>query len=424
MRKLTLMLVVAMLVSFATPVLAAGAREAARPDEPVELWMNTLFHGGDAQAMEMIVEQFNASHQDIQIDLMQGGWTEYFAQLNNAVVAGEAPQIGISLNFRMLDIYPALTPLNDSPAGNLLERYGFNRSDYVEEVWDIASIDGNQYGIPLDNTMLGIYYNKQIFRDAGLDPDNPPQTLAEFQRAADAIRDAGYYAYHPGAYGQARWYRRMWYVYLWQKGGRLIENERAAFNNQTGRDALEFLVTTRTRGWNEPGTNGAAQFDAGELGMMVNGTWHYLNLARGDLDWGFMGMPKFFDHQYTWGSNHFLVIPRQSGRDAERYVDAAAQAIKWMSENSHTWGIYGGHVPLRRTALESSELRNSETWQKSLGLFTDMAFGGVYRPLPVHPKINEINAAIEPYIEEAYNGDISVADALARGERAVNDVLR
>lgn len=402
----------------------AGAREAAQPDSPIEIWMNTLFHGGDAQAMEMLVRQFNESHGTITIDLTQGSWTEYFAQLNNSVVAGEAPQIGIGLNFRMLDIYPALTPLNDSPAGNLLERFGFRRSDYVEAVWDIANINGNQYGIPLDNAMLGIYYNKDIFRAAGLDPERPLRTMDEFVRAADAIRDAGFHAFHPGAFGQARWYRRMWYIYLWQKGGELIQNERAAFNTPAGREALEFLVSTRTRGWNQPGTNGAAQFDAGELGMMVNGTWHYLTLAQGNLNWGFMPMPKFFDHHYTWGSNHFLVIPRQSGRDAERQILAAAEAIKWMSENSHTWGIYGGHVPMRRSALDSPALRQSPTWNKTLEQFTAMSFGGVYRPEPIHPKINQIGAALEPFIEEAYNGTLSVADALRRAEQAVNEVLR
>lgn len=396
---------------------------SAESEGPVELRMNTLFHGGDAQAMEIIVEEFNETHEDIQIDLTQGSWSEYFAQLNNAVVAGEAPQIGTALNFRMHDIYPALTPLNDSPAGNLLDRFDFNREDYVEEVWDLASFDGNQYGIPLDNTLLGVYYNKDLFREAGLDPEDPPQTMEEFREAANALRDAGYYAFHPGAYGAARWYRRTWYINLWQMGGELLDGNRAAFNNDTGRAALEALIAVREQEWNEPGTNGAAQFDAGELGMLLNGTWHYLDMEDVDFEWGMMGIPQWFDERYTWGSNHFLVIPQQEGPDAERKVEAAAEAIKWMSENSHNWGIYGGHVPIRSSALENSELRNSDAWEKSVSTFTDMAFGGVYHPLPNHPQINEINSAIEPHIEEAYNGTIDVATALSRAEEDVNDVL-
>ena len=401
---------------------SATATGVAEEEGQKEILMNTLFHGGDAQAMEMMVQQFNESQDSVVIDLTQGSWTEYNAQLNNSVLAGEAPQIATVLNFAMPTMYQALVPLNDSPAGDLLAKYDIKRSDYVDYIWDIANIDGKQYGIPLDNTLLGIYYNKDLFREAGLDPENPPKTLAEFEAAAEALLDIGVYPFHPGAYGASRWYRRMWYIFLWQKDGELLNDvgTRAAFNTSAGREALEYLVSIRERGWNEIGTNGAAQFDAGELGMLINGTWHYLSLAETDFEWGFMGIPQFFDSHYTWGSNHFLVIPRQADEDM---LEPAMEAISWLSRNSHTWGIYGGHVPVRQSALEDEELRSSETWEKTLELFTEMAFGGVYKSLPLHVKINEINASIEPYIEEAYNGTMSVADALNAAERDVNAVL-
>ena len=408
-------------LSLPAALFSAGQQQGTGP---AEVWMNTLFHGGDAQAMEMIVEAFNRAHQDTQIDLTQGSWTEYFAQLNNAVVAGEAPQIATILNFRMPTTYAALLPLNDTPVGNLLEAYDINRDQYVGYIWDIANIDGNQYAIPLDNTMLGIYYNKDLFREAGLDPEDPPETLEEFETAAGAIAATGRYAIHPGAYGQPRWYRRMWYIFLWQNGGEILNEagSAAAFNTPAGLEALEYLVSIRERGWNEAGTNGAAQFDAGELGMLVNGTWHYLSLAESDLDWGFMGMPTFFDTKYTWGSNHFLAIPTQDGAD-EELIRPAIEAIKWISENSHTWGIYGGHVPVRNSALENRELRESRTWRATLDEFSRMAFEGVYKSLPLHPRINQVNDAIQPFIEEAYNGSITPLMALDAAEAAVNDVL-
>ena len=388
------------------------------------IWFNTLFHGGDAKAMEIIVKKFNAEHADIQLDLTQGSWTEYFSQLYNAVVAGQAPQIGIGLNFRMGSIYPALIALDDSPVGNLIEQVGFKKEDFIEYAWDIATIEGKQYGIPLDNPLLGIYYNKAIFREAGLDPENPPTNREEFEQAANAIKDkTGKYAYHPGAYGQPRWYRRSWYIFYWQKDGNLLENNQAAFNNDKGLEALEYLVDIQKKGWNQPGTNGAAQFEAGELGMLLNGTWHYLALAQTDLDWGMLGIPKWFEKKYTWGSNHFLVIPKQP-KDKEELILPATKAMKWISDNSYLWGIWGGHVPMSKKALKSKELLESETWEKTLRTFTEMSFGGVYRHEPHHPKIAEINNAIQPHIDEAYNGTITPKEALDRAERDVNKVLK
>jgi len=421
LQRLVVGLSLLLLVMPAT-LFAAGAQEATGP---TEIWFNTPFHGGDAKAMEMLVEDFNKNNENIKIDLTQGSWTEYNAQMNNAVVAGEAPQVGIIMNFSMPPMSPALIPLDDSPVGDLLEKYGVKRDDYVDYIWDIATVDGKQYGIPLDNTMLGIYYNKDLFRSVGLDPENPPTTLAEFEHAAKTLKEAGYYAFHPGAYGQSRWYRRMWMIYLWQMGGEMLNEDMtaAAFNTKEGVDALDYLVSIREKGWNIAGSNGAAQFASGELGMLVNGTWHYLDMAQAEFEWGFMGMPKFFDYQYTWGSNHFLVIPKQP-KDKQNLIEPAMQTIKWLSENSHIWGINGGHVPIRRSALNHPDLLSSETWDKTLETFAYMAFNGIYKSKPLHPKINEINAAIEPYIERAYNGTISVEEALRLAERDVNDILK
>jgi multiple sugar transport system substrate-binding protein len=410
--------------SGATLALSPLLTRVAYPGQPTPLWFNTLFHGGDAEAMQIIVKTFNAMHKDIQLDLTQGSWTEYYSQLYNAVIAGEAPQLGICHNFRFSKMYPALTALNDSPAGNLLTQTGLKRDDYIEYVWDIADIDGKQYGIPLDNALLGIYYNKALFRKSGLDPETPPDNLDAFENAANAIRDkTGKYAYHPGAYGQPRWYRRHWYILLWQKGGQLIDHDSAAFNNEKGLDALQYLVDIPKKGWNKPGTNGAAQFQTGELGMLINGTWHYLSLAKTDLDWGFLGIPKWFEKRYTWGSNHFLVIPKQPQKN-HNLVLPAARSIKWLSENSYLWGMLGGHVPMNKQALKSSELLESKTWEKTLRRFSQMSFEGVYRSLPLHPKIVEINAAIQPNIDEAYNGTVTPKEALDKSEKAVNKVLK
>ena len=65
--------------------------------------------------------------------------------------------------------------------------------------------------------------------------------------------------------------------------------------------------------------------------MLVNGTWHYLDMANVDFEWGFMGMPKFFDYQYTWGSNHFSSF-RSKPNSKQDMIKPAMEALKWMSE--------------------------------------------------------------------------------------------
>lgn len=387
---------------------------------------NTLFHGGDAKAMEMIVKKLNGENSDFQIDLTQGGWTEYYAQLYNAVVAGVAPNIGICHDFRVISTAPALYPLADTPAGNILEMEKFSEDMFVSPAWKLPQVGGVQYGIPLDQSMIGFYYNRKIFKDAGLDPDNPPATRADFENACEAIKKIGKIPFHPALSSAPRWIRRAWYMLLWDGEGKLVENDAAAFNTPHGLEALQYLVDmVQKRGWNQPGTDANKQFLAGELGMCYNGTWFYLTVSTSGIDYGSGVMPTFFKKAAAWGSAHNLVLPKQpKGSDGEKQLRMAAKVIRLISENSFLWGQYGGHVPVRKSAQEDERLLKSDTWNKTLKNFVEMSRGGVFRMEPQHPKIVEIDAAIEPLIQEAYNGTIKPKDALDQAEKKVNDVLK
>ncbi len=409
--------------------LAALSSLGARPawaQQVTPLWFSTLFHGGDAKAMEMIVKKLNEEQKTFRIDLTQGGWTEYYAQLYNAVVAGVAPNIGICHDFRFISTEPALYPLADTPAGNLLEVIKLGEADFVAPAWKLPQVKGVQYGIPLDQSMIGFYYNKAIFKEAGLDPETPPKTRDEFEKACEAIKKTGKLAFHPAFSSAPRWIRRAFFLLHWGGGGELIENNKAAFNTPHGLEALTYLVDmVGKRGWNKPGTDANKQFLAGELGMCFNGTWFYLTVAESKIDYGSGVMPTFYQKPKTWGSAHNLVLPKQpSGKANEERLKVAASAIKAISDNSFLWGQYGGHVPVRKAAQEDERLRSSDTWKKTLQHFAAMSQSGVFQMEPQHPKIVEFDDAIEPILQEAYNGTVSPKDALDKAEKAANDVLK
>ncbi len=412
---------------------------------PISLWMNTLFHGGDAQAMERIVAKFNEEHKDgVFLTLTQGQWEVYYAQLVNAAIAGNPPQIGICHTTNLPEVDAALTRLEESPAGNLLEVAGIKGEDYVAALWEGGVYNGIRYLVPLDSHMWGTWYNKDIFEEAGLDPESPPDTREDFEAASEAIAATGKYAFHPADLGAPRHIRRAWCIMLWQMGGELFDEgyTKATFNDEKGLAALEYLVSIVTpkgekvkgtdvegKGWNKPGTDGNKQFTAGELGMLWVGNWFYWTAEESGVNYGFHYIPQLFDKRVTWGNSHNLVIPLQAAGVKEEVLIAAIKAIKWINENSDIWGIYGGHIPAYKPVFESKELQEAKTWQVSLKKFTDMAKSveegglGAFRYDVIHPKISKIFAATDPPIEEAYNGTLSPQEALAKAEEDVNRVL-
>lgn len=388
-----------------------------------KLWFNTLFHGGDADAMETIVKKIEAANPDLHVDLTQGAWTEYYAQLYNSVVAEAAPQLGVVDDFRYESVASVLYDIRDTPAGDILELMGAKPDDFAK--WDVSLVDGKPLGIPLDQNGFGLYYNKDIFRKAGLDPDRFPETRAEFEAACGAIKKSGKVAFHPALSGATRYIRRAWLALLWGLNGSYIENGKASFNTDKGRESLQYLVDiVHARGWNTPGANGINQFLAGELGILQNGTWFYLTVERAKIDYGCAMLPKIFDRQVSWGGYHLIVLPKQSDdSDGRVKLQATARFLKAFLPYYRLWGEMGGAVPMLKAATADPELHRSKVWKKQLAMFSDAAAKGLWQAEPRHPKITDVDNAVEPFTQEAYNGTLSVKDALAKAEIEVNKAL-
>jgi raffinose/stachyose/melibiose transport system substrate-binding protein len=76
----------------------------------------------------------------------------------------------------------------------------------------VYSHEGANYGVPWDMGMVGVWYNKDLFEQAGLDPETPPATWDEFLAAVDALKAAGI---TPIAVGEGdKWPGAFWWEYL------------------------------------------------------------------------------------------------------------------------------------------------------------------------------------------------------------------
>lgn len=392
-----------------------------------EVEFNTLFHEADAKAMEDIVALFQQLHPEIKVKLVQGRWAQYYAELRLAVIAGNPPQLGICHVNRLIEMVDYLTPLDASPVGNLLEIGGIDPSLFPAAPWKAGEYTGHQYLIPLDTHGWGLWYNKDIFVAAGLDPENPPRTYEEFVAACEAIKRAGYYAFHPAEDALPRKLRRAWEIFYYQMGGELFDPgfTHATFNNEAGVKALEFLVNIFNKyGWNVVGGNGYAQFTAGQLGMLFAGNWFYPTVKKSGVNFGYAAVPNLFGIPYTWGASHTLCVPLQpKGTPLDVYV-ATMKLARFITENAYLWTLTGGHIAANAKALEDVRLLESDYWKESGRILNEMIQKGLVRFPINHPRGSELEKAIETYIELAVVGQITPAEALAKAEQECNRILQ
>ena len=108
-----------------------------------------------------------------------------------------------------------------------------DRDQYLDSAMQAANIDGKIYGIPNSMYVMGLLYNKTLYRDAGLDPEKPPANWDEFAQYAQKLTkpDKNQYGYTILGMEWADW----WFeYYVWQAGGDLTTR------NDDGTVTLDF----------------------------------------------------------------------------------------------------------------------------------------------------------------------------------------
>ena len=150
----------------------------------VQLWVRAATVAASAP----IVDDFNRTHDDVKVKMTAIPDAQYITKLATAIRGRHVPDIVDvdDINSTLLAYHEALTDLTP-----LVRRLPYrNRLSHAHA--ELATYHGRQYGVPYLADISVLYYNKQLFRRAGLDPNQPPRTLEEVLSAARKIHALGH----------------------------------------------------------------------------------------------------------------------------------------------------------------------------------------------------------------------------------------
>lgn len=180
MRKLALLALLLLLTT-------AAAQEPTR----IVYW--SALDGPRAEAQDDLVQRFNESQDDVEVEVQfQGSYDEVLQKYLASLAAGNAPEVVLLCDtcYGALSREGALQPLDpllDGPNG-------LDRESFVGAFLSGGQgLDGQLYFMPFATSTPILYYNPDLFEQAGL--DGPPQTWDEFFESARTIRE------ETGAYG-------------------------------------------------------------------------------------------------------------------------------------------------------------------------------------------------------------------------------
>jgi len=220
-----------------------------------------------ARAKRAMFEAFQKEHPEIEIVSSSGLTIQGPASESNfllAMAGDSAPDV-FYVNFRKMHTYIGQNFLQP------LDEYIKSDPKVVAHVHpavrDVITVNGHVYCIPWFQTAMALMYRKDLFREAGLDPDRPPKNWDEFYDYCKKLTDPekGQYGFFFSTNQGAYWLTN----FIWQAGGEVIRKDkngqyRAVFNSPGGETALRFFAKLTKGPWTRNGKTyyGVAEYSS------------------------------------------------------------------------------------------------------------------------------------------------------------------
>lgn len=174
----------------------AKKSEAGTPTVTIQFWMGKLTTGEDAW-YKKIVKQFNEAQDAVKVELTQVPGDAWEQKLKAAQAAGKAPDmyIGVGNNVSVQVGNGELADMSD-----LLPAESWD--DLTETATDLVTVDGKKYAYPmLFEPQTVLFYRKDMFTEAGLDPEAPPKSWAEVLEYGPKLKSKGRFGLMMGVTG-------------------------------------------------------------------------------------------------------------------------------------------------------------------------------------------------------------------------------
>jgi sn-glycerol 3-phosphate transport system substrate-binding protein len=321
--------------------------------------------GPITKIIDNMIADFQAENPDIAVQAVYAGnyddtRTKALAALN----AGEPVQLSVLFSIDVFDLMEqdVIVPFDDLVTTNAEREW--LRSFYPSLMAN-STVDGKVYGVPFQRSTIVMYYNKDAFRKAGLDPENPPATWDEMVQAGKklTIRDASgnvtQWGVHVPSSGYPYW---MFQAFAMQNDQVLMNDSgnQVFFDHPAVVESLEFWRSlshtheVMPKGVIDWGTL-RQKFLEGSTAMMWHSTGN-LTPVRNEatFDFGVAMLPAQKRRGSPTGGGNFYVFKDASVEEQK----AAMRFIRWMTspEQAAKWSIATGYVGVRPDAYQTTEL--------------------------------------------------------------------
>ena len=345
------------------------SKEAASKDD-VKVWVQFSDETAEGKAWEQVVQNFNKKYKGkykvvTEYIPRSGSGGGYEDKVNAAITTNSLPDV-ITLDGPNTAAYAkskVITPLDDYLKDN-------NMEDVLDSIKQQGTYDGKFYAFGYSESNVGIYYNKKMFKEAGIDESSlptlkKPWTWDEFKAVSKKLKDHFKEAaidFRLNSNDEMLPYAYM--PLIWSNGGSVVNEDgtkaEGYFNSKESTQAVQFIQDLVKEGYTtvSPVEKG---FETGQYPMVLSGSWTIADLQTNykDIDFGILPYPvsnktkKLVSPSGSWQ----LAVTTKSNKK-----DVAAEFVKFATntESSEILSLGNSVLPIRKSTIKNIKDKVSE----------------------------------------------------------------
>ena len=314
---------------------AFGFLYCARPARAVEgvtleFWELSV----SEELMRSLLDRFERQNPGIKVRFQQLSWDFGLDKIITSIAAGNPPDL-VELGTDWVPKFSSSGVLSD-----LTEELSPLKEKFL--LWDTVTYKNRLYGMPwLAGTRI-LFYNRELFAKAGLNPDKPPATWKELAEAVKAVDDLGPNIYGIGLHvGEPYSPWQEFLPFVWGNGGEVLDPDwsRCLLDQPPTVEALKFYRSLKPYALVQRQEQVNQLFAEGRIGIQLSGTWNFAGIPRLNptLNYG-VGLIPRPDHpkgtHASFAGGEVLVIPKST-----RYREAALKLAHFLTEEEQAMAI-------------------------------------------------------------------------------------
>ena len=365
-------------------------------------------------AHEKYIAEWNEANPDFNVVPEVVGWAQCQDKATTLAAAGSPAGIAYVgsrtlKEFALSDLIVEVPMTDDEKAA------------YYPNIVETVTFDDTQWGVPIAFSTKALYWNKDIFREAGLDPEQPPKTWAEeieFAKTITENTDKAGYGLSAKTFDNTMHQFLHW---VYTNNGRVIDDE-----NNIVLDSPEVLAALQAYKDITPySVEGATAYEQnemraifldGQVGMLQAAVSTAFLLKDTDIDWGVTDLPLGPDAEGkgTLLITDSLAVFKDSGVE-EKAVEFAKFITQPHIQEEYEAGGLAGLTPLRPSAAVDEMVAADAYWQPYID---GIEFGG---PEPLFTDYRGLQNVMIEMVQSVVTGSAEPQEALTKAAEALEE---